>query len=557
MPYPSRSTGRLPALSRRSLLGLTAAAAVGTLAACGNGGEGSSFGGNATLDVPSNVPFEEVAGTIVSEVDGVPIGLTELPQPRPSATSGVPGSGAPFTTFQINWGTPPRSFGDNEYWQEFNERLGVDYRPDLVAPDAYETRLATLLSGGSVPDMSHLLTDSPNVQQAIVDGAFAELSEVLGGDRIHDYPNLAAVPEHQWRASAVNNGIYGIPTDLSYVNSLHVYRRDWADELGFTEQPADAEEFYELMTGMSTLGSGRHGFGGLTGGVRGFIDSMFRVPNGWREDGGALESALETDEFEQSLAFLRRLWEGGAFHPDALTLSEQGAQDRALFDEGTTGWQVASADNWYFAGTLDTMRARHQGAEPELLLPMGHDGGDYAFPASAGYFGIVAISAEAAKDEDRLHEILSVMDYLRAPIWSEEGFFLRYGLEGVHFQYDDAGYPVSVPDSSAPADRDALFYTGLVPGALYFPNADDVRSAISYTEEVTRHIVTNPAVGLYVPSAASMQATLDDIVDDYVNGIVSGRRPMSDLEKFRSDWRDRGGDTIRTELQDALAEREG
>src|SRR5690606_24486305 len=132
-----------------------------------------------------------------------------------------------------------------------NKRLGVEYKPTLVPADAYDDKLATMISGGEIADMVFLHTESANAQRAIQDGAFAELSDVLGGDKIKDYPNLANVPEHQWKASAINNGIYGIPVDLAYVNSLHVYRRDWAEKLGFDAAPKDADEFYELMTGMS------------------------------------------------------------------------------------------------------------------------------------------------------------------------------------------------------------------------------------------------------------------------------------------------------------------
>lgn len=538
-------------MSRRTILGLAAAATGGALTGCSGAGDDTGFGARTTLNLPAHVDPPQVPGLITSKLDGVPAGLTKMPETLPKATSGLPGSGAEFTTFQVNWGSPPQPYSKNKYWQEFNKRLGVDYKPTLVPADAYDTKLATMLSGGKVADMTFLHTDSANAQQAIKDGAFAELSEVLGADKIKKYPNLAHVPQYQWQASAVNNGIYGVPCDLAYVNAIHVYRRDWAQKIGFDAPPKDADEFYELMTQMSKLGKGHYGFGGYGGGVIAYLNAMFRVPNNWREDGGTLTNALETDEFEQSLVYARKLWKGGAFHPDALSLAEQGAKDRALFDAGVTGWQVASADNWFLAGALDAVRVKNQGAEPEMLMPIGHDGGDFGFPASPGFYAVIAIAASAAEDSDRLSEILRIMNYLRAPIPSQEGFFLRYGLEGVHFEYGKNGVPVSV-DSPAANDRDAMFYTGLVPGVLYYPDPADVRDSISYTEAITRKIIKDPAVGLFAESAGELSGKLDDLRTDYVNGIVSGRRPMTDLKTLRQDWRSQGGDKLRTELQDAL-----
>lgn len=545
-------------LDRRGLFGLAAGAAAVTLGGCsGSDAAGEGFGEHSSVDVPAHVDPAPVEGEIVSKVPGVPPGYTTIPSPLPNATDGVPGSGGEFTTFQVNWGAPPRPEAKNAYWQELNKRLGVKYRPSLVPADAYDTKLSTMLAGGTLPDMIFLHTESANVQQAIKDGAFAELSAVLGGDKIKDYPNLANVPAFQWQASAVNNGIYGVPVDLAYVNALHAYRQDWAKALGHPEPPKNADEFYELMTAMSkgkpVKGRRTFGFGGYSGGVATFINAMFSVPNNWAEKDGSLTNAIETDAFEQALTYTAKLWKGGAFHPDALSLADQGAKDRDLFYNGVTGWQVASADNWFLSGTLRSIAKKDPGARPELMLPFGHDGGAYTFPASPGYYAIVAVSSAAAKDEKRLEEILRIMNYLRAPIASEEGFFLRYGIEGVQYKLDASGAPQPTGDSAAANDRDAIFYTGLVPVVFYYPQQpSDVKDTVSYTETVTKSSIPDPTVGLFAPSAAKVSAKLDELATDYRNGIVSGRRPMSDLAAYRKDWKAQGGDQLRTELHDAL-----
>ncbi|SDS68601.1 extracellular solute-binding protein [Microlunatus soli] len=543
--------------SRRLMLGLSATAVGGALVGCSSQSTGSDFGKNTALKVPTHVDPPDVPGQIVSAVDGVPPGYTQLPKKLPTTTKSVPGKGGSFTTFQVNWGAPPRPKAKNKYWQELEKRLGVTYEPTLVPADAYEDKLATMISGGKIADMVFLHTDSANAQRAVQDGAFAELSAVLGGDKIKKYPNLANVPQYQWEASAINNGIYGIPVDLAYVNSLHVYRRDWAEKLGFDAAPKNADEFYQLMTGMSgsKVGSGKtYGFGGYSGGVTQFINAMFKVPNNWSESDGRLTHMIETDEYEQALTYTNKLWRGGAFHPDALSLAEQGAKDRSLFESGTIGCQVASADTWFRSGGLDAVRSKGgEGSDPQLLLPFGHDGGDYAFPSSPGFYAVVAVSAEAASDEKRLAEILSIMNYLRAPFASAEGFFLRFGLEGVNFRYDKDGAPTPITENAANGDVDGLSYTGLVPVAFFYPDdSQHVTDTVHYTEAVTKSSIKDPTVGLFADSSAKVAPKLAELTTDYVNGMVTGRKPLSALKQFRQDWRKQGGDQLRTELQKGI-----
>jgi len=40
---------------------------------------------------------------------------------------------------------------------------------------------------------------------------------------------------------------------------------------------------------------------------------------------------------------------------------------------------------------------------------------------------------------------------------------------------------------------------------------------------------------------------------DRVTAIVAGRSPLADPDSYIRDWRNRGGDQIRQELQDSLA----
>ena len=43
-------------------------------------------------------------------------------------------------------------------------------------------------------------------------------------------------------------------------------------------------------------------------------------------------------------------------------------------------------------------------------------------------------------------------------------------------------------------------------------------------------------------------------MQDYVNGIVTGRKPISDIAELRKRWKANGGDKVREELQAGIAD---
>ncbi|MGP5672032.1 hypothetical protein ACTXPT_08565 [Brachybacterium alimentarium] len=66
----------------------------------------------------------------------------------------------------------------------------------------------------------------------------------------------------------------------------------------------------------------------------------------------------------------------------------------------------------------------------------------------------------------------------------------------------------------------------------------------------------DPCAGLFSDAATKAQPQLDELEENYINQIIVGNRPFSDLETYREQWRQRGGDDMRTEYEEALAARE-
>ena len=541
--------------TRRSLMAAGAVAPLAAVAACSGDAPGSGVAiDNATgLELPDHTPPPEVEGAIISDVEGVPPGYETFPSELIRTVDSPPGDGGPITEFKITWDSPAPPLAENKFWQSFNDRLNVDYQPSIAPAANYDERLATLLAGGDLPDIVQLL-DTAQSARAISDGAFADLTAVLAGNNIDEWPNLANIREDQWRYVAYDGKIVGFPIDLPAYNNEFRYRRDWAEENGYPDPPADAEEFKELFASFSKMGvDGRYGLADAPGSAMIAVSAMFHVPIGWRYENGSLTHHFETDEYEAALQFMTELWEEGAFHPDALALDANVGETLSMIPAGTVGLSWIAAANWYNPGVYyDALQEEPEGWT--AFVPPRHDGdGVGLFGRSTGVFARVAISAQAAEDEEHLKTLLDFCNYMRAPYGSEEQHFLAHGEQGDYFTWNDVGEePEPVEDTNFPAEAAQLIY-GLPPVVFDFPGAQD---AISINEEYVQNSEMDPVAGLFSDTATRTDAQLEELAESYINQIIVGNRPMSDLEVFREEWRSRGGDDIRTEFEEALKARE-
>ncbi len=497
-------------------------------------------------------------GAIVSSVEGVPVAYTKYPDPYRTVDE-VPGSGGEVSMLALSYSPPPTPKDDNQYWQGLEERLGVTWNADLVPIDSYGERIATTFAGGDLPDLFFLLPGAtrPIIYEAIEQGAFADLTDILTSDRINDYPNLAAYPRYLWDAVRINGRIWGVPKPVLRNNDPTFYRKDWGDQLGFTDL-TDAAVVHDMLVAMSKDdpdGNGSddtYGFAPYAGAWNSFIvNQMFNVPYGWKlEDDGSLINAMETDEYRLALEYIVQLYNDGAYHPDSANLNVTQATDLLL------GGRTGMATNG-FAALFGIYREQIKEIVPDatlepVIMP-GADGGDGISYQTPGFFGFTGISAQAAQDEARLDELLRIMNYLVAPFGSEEYTFLVYGEPGVHSEeLPEGGYSLT---EQGTADRSALVYPFLSENYFYYAGMpDEAEFAQKHNEAMAKVAVANPTAGYYSPTNGDKGAELNQYTLDTYTEIVTGRAGIDKLDEMVQTWRERGGDDIRAELEDAIAE---
>lgn len=553
-------------LSRRTLLAAAGTATVAAAAGCSSssgtqGSAGKGANDNKGIDWPAHVDAPEVPDAYVSTVEGVSPAYTRLPDQITKSLKSPPGNdpSMKITSLQITWAKPAAPYDNNPFWQEMNKKLGVDYRPTFVPSDAWKAKFATTLAGGSVPDIL-MMTMGADSNRAMKDGAVADLSKIIGGDKIKDYPNLSNIPTYEWKDSAIYGGLFGFPMDSNYIIPEFKYRADWAKKVGLSA-PTSPEEVIALGKAVSTpnaieQGKTKYLMGAWTGNNIHWIYSMYRVPNGWRlEKDGSLINTIESDEYETAMEFMAKFWKAGGMHPDGFAMTAQGAKVRGLFASGDIGFTDGSFGYW--AGpqgfTKQTMQAQPQ-AKLDFILPPGANGDKPGFPASTSFYLRVGISAKAAQDEKKLKVLLGMLDFFRAPFGSEEFMFMHYGPEGKGYKVENH-LPVRIGDDQLETNVAGLNYNGMSPSILFDPSNPQasVQATKEYHEPLAKTCIKNPCAYVDSPTSDKLSASLSQLGNTYFTDIVSGKKPISALKDYRAAWKKAGGDKIRQEYQDALS----
>lgn len=550
-----------PHLSRRTALALGAGALGGVVAGCSNEGRGAgpapTASGGGGLQLPTSKPYPQLEGAVLSQVEGVAPAYTKMPPPGQPTVTEPPGKGGEISALTITWGVPPALDASNRWYSTINEKLGATLKPVIIPAQSFGDRLVTTIASGDIPMIT---TNEPSyrgrgARKYLPQGVFHDLREFLGGDKVNRYPNLAIVPEYAWRNSLINGALYGIPCYRNQtVGGTLIYRADWAEKGGFGAKPTNADEVMQWLRALKK-GGGDDTYALAT------LDQLFsfcggqvhKVPNVWKVDGGKLVKDLETPEYEAALAFAAKVWAEGLVHPNMPALTNNPGEYLGQFTSGRVGVSNGSIDA-YFGRTGQTakLREREPDARTEVLIPPGHDGGTGTVPPDLGYYCMLSIPS-AITDEEKIHELLGIINYLAGPPGSAEYFLTKYGVEGHNYTIKD-DLPASLPDGPGAGEGGFLSMLTSFNQGFFFPGAprEDALTCQKYAEEMVAGFVPNPVANLDSETSYSKGDALSTLVTDYTQGIVTGRRPLSELADLRKRWAAGGGDAMRAEYESQL-----
>ena len=548
-------------LTRRSMLGLAASSlGAAALAACGNGSPTGGGGKDvtATATWPTHVPPPVVAGGRVGSLPGVPTMYTTPLKEVTKAVASPPGDGSEVTTFQILWGTPPQDDAKNLWLQELNKRLGATYKANLAPSASYNDKFATLLASGNLPDLMFVQDTTPQGLQATEDGALLDLSELLAGDKVLEWPHLAHIRTETWQRSSKHGRILGIPNEDPVLTRFPVIRSDALQAIGATDLGSTTDEFLNRFIEMGKLKSlhGKEFYPMLDlGPLTEVVEWMFGIGPEWQlDDTGKLRHKFQHPRYPEVVEYLRRFWDGGAVFPDP-TASNKSQK----LENGQVGFNRDSYNAFFLDSQIRKLRDSTPGADLSFFVPPTAPDAILTVVRTDGYWGIVGISSRVT-DPARQKLLLSILNWLRSPYGSEEYQFINNGIEGVHFTREPDGAIKKTQDEAAHSDHGALSWLGVSPvnnNYLIPPDlTDKADNFFTTVETLSKDPVSSPILGLVSEKASRSAGTRGSIKDDYVTGMLYGRRPVTDYPAFLQEWLRQGGQEALDDYQEKYNARE-
>ncbi len=433
-------------MSRRSFLG-SAAAAAGAVAAapllagCGTGG-GSGTGTTSASQIakimPSYLPSDLIKPEYAS-INGSSPGFITYPADLVRTVHEIPGDGGSYTGITPLWASIPSPSG-NSYYEAVNKALGATLTMQPSNGNTYNNILPPLFSGNKLPDWIQIPTfwTAPlNFGQA-VGAKLANLTPYLAGDKIKEYPNLAALFPGAWQAGIWNDKIYGIPvfpTEFTVAGYLY-YRADILDKLGIgTPQIKSVDDLFNLGKEINDPKGKRWAFDDIWTGLLQPFNIPPNPPNWTTNDHGDLLASWETENMIEAMVWEAKLVKAGLMNPDAIALDTNSAKQRfwsgqeLITFDGQGAWlgadaqSGAAADKGYARMAFPFFTASGSGT-PRIPLANGTEWFSY-------------LNKNLTKSQ--ITELLRVANYLAAPFGSYEYTLVNFGAPATDYTMTSTG----------------------------------------------------------------------------------------------------------------------
>jgi len=566
---------RRPGLTRRQVLhGASLAVGLSLVAACvPSPPSGSSArpgpaatAGPASSLYPSYVPLQTgPRADFPSSGDQYDDGFVAYPgQPAKALPADPPGTGSTVTIMSIALFPPPAPYEQNPAWQAVNKALNANVQFQIVTAADYPVKLGTVMAGSDLPDLIYLysrpgasstLAAAAGVPQFLQAQA-ADLTPYLAGDAAKDYPNLAAIPTPAWKNAgcAYQGHLYLVPIHRYLPGFVWLKNASLYDAaFGQDYVPKDADDFKRMLQALTRPQQDVYGLGAAqqTSMWVPQLSQLFGAPNGWRLDsGGKLVKDWETPEYKEATAYARDLYAAGVYHPNSTSYAS-GVVARAQFAGGKFGVWLDPINGWQ-----DGWRQALQSPQPfdvRMIPPFpAHAGGKPQHFVTGGHLWATAIKKSTP---ERTKELLRILNWLAAPFGSAEDQLLTFGLQGTDYTLDAAGNPKLTTQGNVDANYVPWKYVVQHPFVFFTPDLDGYAKTMVDAEHALLPVaVSDPTFGQVSATNFSKGFNLTQAVTDGITDIVVGRRPMADYDQLVKDWQTNGGEQIRKEYQDSIAQ---
>ncbi|MEV7786518.1 extracellular solute-binding protein [Streptomyces sp. NPDC088106] len=553
-PNASRSSGPSrrgsSGTSRRSFLASTAVATAAVaggiplLAACGGEQEGRKEGTTSGKEAEKLLPAFVASAVVTPDIpakNGSAAGFTRA-IPTAELRTSVPkalGSGGKLKIMSPFWGTPPK--GDNPYYTAMNKAVGVEVTWQNQDGVTYDQKLGAVLASSDIPDV--VVVPGWNLMGRIpsaVNAKFADLGPHLSGDKVKDYPNLAAVPTEAWQRGIFGGQLRGVPMPGSYVTDIApLYRKDLFAKKGYSVPKSPdaflswAKEATDAKSKLWACDDMKWTAFNIFGVLSGSDKALW-----WNLEGDKLVNRIETEQYLEALEWTRKLYAAEVVHPDAVQ-GKAGGDAGNRFTAGEVLVYNQNISDWW--GKTAEQRTQNPDFEMEAFDIFGADGGDPTLWAvqPANIFTFVSKKAT----EQQIKDFLALCNFCAAPYGTKEFMLTAYGVEGTDYTFE-GGLPVKTQQGVNEVNG-AYDYTGNPAPYIAYPDLPDVtRAMVEWQQRMGAFTRKSSFFGLTVTEPNRWSNLADDF-EQLEDDVVRGRKKISDVQQAVSDWRNKGGDQLR------------
>jgi putative aldouronate transport system substrate-binding protein len=475
---------------------------------------------------------------------GVPAAYFAYPKAPVQLSKTPPANGGTVSAFRYLAAAAPPSVSANEFWQELNTRLGTDLRITFTPNADYATKAATTIASGDIPDLMPLAPADVSRIDQVLGAKFQDLSPWLSGESIKQFPNLAALPTVSWKNMVYNGGIYGIPYSVPVGQSLPLVRADIVEKLGIDSSDiADGDAFVKFCRALTGADGKRWAIGEFPT-VQSVAQVMAGAPNEWRVEASAFTSAYQADEYKDAIDISRTIWKSGVCFSDAPSAPRN--QARSMFIAGTTSIMFDGYGSWAVwtaEGREQTPGFRIGG----LVLPKWHGGGQGLYHQGPGIGAKFTAIRKASND--RVMELLRILDWIASPFGSAEYLFVTYGLADRDYKLVGSD-PVATPTGTQ--EVQSMTITSLARSYIPIYVAGDPETTKSEHECLSRLLEVSaplPTVGLISETALSKGPSIEKAISQLEIDVILGRKTMADWDAGVKSWAANGGRAIAQELE--------
>ena len=540
-------------VSRRLVLGgLAGTAGAAALAACspeggsgGSGGGGNGGGGGSDGWTPPNfVPFEGVEPDLPGTEDGVSPAFFSYPNP-PMDREGFPLPQTDDVTALLQGVPPPTAPDQNPAYEVFRAQAGNKMAATTITSADYLNRYQVVLASDDIPDFVQMST-VPQFPK-LLESTFTDLTDILGGEGVENYPGLANIPTPTWDIPKVNGRLWGIAQPRPPAGRILSARGDLLAEKGIDKNPDinSGEDFVDLLAELTDRGNNQFAMGADPAGwlLPGLLE-MMEAPNDWALEGDTYVSVNESPQMAEALNEGAKIIKAGYLHPNSFSDPSQNATwwnggVTSMYFQAFTGWGVFARGNpdW----DLGYVR----------LPKWGGGGKAPLWKSVAGYGAFIAIKKQSS--DERLEELLKLADFVASPFGTQQFLDVNYGAEGTHYEMKD-GNPEFLPDQSANIVAGWGYLGGNSQAILFVPGQDElVQAQHEYLTETIPTGVSSAALGLYSETAVSKGSSWNQRLTDMKREVLRGAKSVSDWEKLVADWKSAVGEAIAGEYAEAAA----